>query len=147
MLVVPGDLVMGSAVLLIVAPHADLHFFFLVPAISHLVTTPCVHALGTWSYHEGRERCRNRLPASKFTSFLPHFSHTRLLIIYRCCNEMFVGFALCTYQTYADCPIQTQTPCYPCCPCRPCRHPNCSCCHWAFPRQMSRCPQSQAEQH
>lgn len=86
-------------------------------------------------------RCRNRLLASKFTSFLPHFSHTRLLIIYRCCNQMFVGFALCTYQTYADCPILTQTPCYPC------RHPNCSSCHWAFPRQTSRCPQSQAEQH
>lgn len=49
MLVVPGVLVMGSVVLLAVAPHADLHLFFLVPAVTHrdLITTPCLHGLGT----------------------------------------------------------------------------------------------------
>lgn len=52
MLVVPGVLVIGPAVLLTVAPHANLHLLFLVPAIAHidLIATPCIHGLRTCSY-------------------------------------------------------------------------------------------------
>lgn len=57
MFVVPGVLVMGPVVMLAVAPHADLHLLFLVPAIDHghLLTTPCLHGLGTWSYKRTQE--------------------------------------------------------------------------------------------
>lgn len=52
MLVVPGVLVIGPAVLLTVAPHANLHLLFLVPAIAHidLIATPCIHGLRTCRY-------------------------------------------------------------------------------------------------
>lgn len=61
MLVVPGVLVIGPVVLLAVAPHADLHLLFLVPAIAHghLLTTPCLHGLRTWSYKEGQRKKLN----------------------------------------------------------------------------------------
>lgn len=58
MFVVPGVLVMGSVVLLAVAPHANLHLLFLVPAITHghFISIPCLHRLWTWSYKEGQRK-------------------------------------------------------------------------------------------
>lgn len=54
MLVVPGVLVTGPVLLLVVAPHADLYLLFLVPAIAHghLLSTPCLHGLRAWGYKE-----------------------------------------------------------------------------------------------
>lgn len=48
---------MGPVVLLAVTPHADLYFFFLVPAVAHgaLISTPCLHGLGTLAYQGRRE--------------------------------------------------------------------------------------------
>lgn len=48
---------------------------------------------------------------------------------------------LCTYQPCAGRPIQPQNLYYLCCV-----RPSWRCCLWAFPRQKSRCPPSQAEQ-
>ncbi len=78
MLVVPGVLVMGPVVLLAVAPHADLHLLFLIPAIAHghLLTTPRLHGLGTWSCKGGRGRGRNWSSRSAY-SF-------NIIILFRC---------------------------------------------------------------
>lgn len=66
MLVVPGVLVMGSVVLLAVAPHANLHLLFLVPSVTHgsVLATPCFHRLGTRSYNGRRKRGRNLISKS-----------------------------------------------------------------------------------
>lgn len=57
MLVVPGVLFMGPAVLLAVAPHANLYLLLLVPAGAHghLLPTPRLHGLRAWSKARERE--------------------------------------------------------------------------------------------
>lgn len=111
MLVVPAVLIMGPVVVLAVAPHANLYLLFLVPAIAHghLLTTPRLHGLGTWSYKEAERKKQKIISTSyKIAYRFNTIFHLRCrLLLNNYVNER-------TYQTYAGHPIQAQILCYPC---------------------------------
>ena len=157
MLVVPGVLVIGPVVLLTVAPHANLHLLFLVPAIAHiyLLTTPCIHGLRTCC---GKVRQRKTLSINAFYIFnivylfLKFIHKISVVSSYMGVNSftawldarvrsITIYMWSLTHRTYAGHPSHNQIHGSLCSVL-----PSWSWCPLAFPRQMCHCPPSLVEQ-
>lgn len=147
MLVVPGVLVTGPIVLLTVAPHANLHLLFLVPAIAHiyLIPAPCVHGLRRCGYKVKQRKTlnRNMLRVCKLhTHNVAWESNSITAGLDAPVKSITFGtWRLFTHRTYAVRPSHTQS------------HgslglalPSWSWYPLVFPRRMCHCPPSLVEQ-